>query len=130
MLSGESTELPHSPQDSIGYPVYHSVHDNFFFQANLTDPSFSHFTALGLVWGKVALLLATSPVVPFDPRDYSSSLSTILSGLKEEYGVVLSSQNITLSKWPCADTHTQCVSLSLVVVVTGVLSCRLSGELH
>ena len=78
--------------------MYHSVHDNFFFEANLTDPSFSYHTTLGLVWGKVALMMATSPVLPCDPRDYSTALSDILSGLTEEYGGVLTSQNITLSR--------------------------------
>ncbi|CAI8052637.1 N-acetylated-alpha-linked acidic dipeptidase 2 [Geodia barretti] len=82
--------------DPIGYPVYHSVHDNFFYEANLTDPSFSHHTAVGLVWGKVALSLATSPVLPYDPRDYSTALTNIMAGLVEEYGEVLSSQNISL----------------------------------
>ena len=76
--------------------MYHSVHDNFYYEANLTDPSFSHHTALGLVWGKVALLLATSPILPLDPRDYSTALSTIFSGLEEEYGSNLTAQNISL----------------------------------
>ena len=79
--------------------MYHSVHDNFFYEANLTDPSFSHHTAVGLVWGKVALSLATSPVLPYDPRDYSTALTNIMAGLVEEYGEVLSSQNISLGRF-------------------------------
>ena len=87
-------------QDPIWYPVYHSVHDNFFYEANLTDPSFSHHATLGLVWGKVALSLATSPVLPFDPRDYSTALLDIMRGVEEEFGDVLSSQNIGLGRFP------------------------------
>ena len=87
-------------QGNNSYPVYHSVHDNFFFEANLTDQLFTYHTAVGLVWGKVAIMVATSPVVPFDPRDYSSALSTIFSGLENQYGAELSAQNITLSTWP------------------------------
>lgn len=82
--------------DSIGYPVYHSVHDNFYYEANLTDPTFSYHTTVGLVWGKVALMLATSPVLPYDPRHYSTALSNILSGLKEKYETVLTKHNISL----------------------------------
>jgi N-acetylated-alpha-linked acidic dipeptidase len=91
------SDISYKYSANVGYPVYHSVHDNFFFEANLTDPSFSYHTTVGLVWGKVALMMATSPVVPFDPRDYSTALSTILSGLEEQYGAVLSHQNISLN---------------------------------
>ena len=91
--------------------MYHSVHDNFFFEANLTDSSFSYHTTVGLVWAKVAVMIATSAVVPFDPRDYSSALSNILSGLKEQYGADLSSQNISLSR--CSYSNTQHVSVMM-----------------
>ena len=78
--------------------MYHSVHDNIFYEANLTDPSFSHHTAVGLVWGKVALSLATSPILPFDPRDYTTALASIIWDLALTYGHELKSQNISLSK--------------------------------
>ena len=80
-------------------PVYHSIHDNFFFEANLTDPAFASHTAVGLVWGKVALMLVTSPVVPFDPRDYYAALADIFSGLEKQYGTDLSQHNLTLSEY-------------------------------
>ena len=85
--------------------MYHTVHDNFYYEANLTDPTFSYHTTVGLVWGKVALMLATSPTLPFDPRDYSTALSGILSGLEEEYGDVLTSHDISLGGCPPLSLH-------------------------
>lgn len=94
--------------------MYHSVHDNFFFEANLTDRLFTYHTAVGLVWGKVAVMVATSPVVPFDPRDYSSALSTIFSGLEQQYGAELSAQNISLSMFALFIGSLGCVGIPRV----------------
>ena len=72
------------------YPVYHSVHDNIYYETVLIDPDFAYHLTVGKVWGKVAFLLATSPVLPFDPRGYSIALSDNLSGLKNQYETDLS----------------------------------------
>ena len=93
--------------------MYHSVHDNFYYEANLTDPTFSYHTTVGLVWGKVALMLATSPVLPYDPRHYSTALSNILSGLKEKYETVLTKHNISLGKY----SYTHSLSPSLLYIM-------------
>ena len=81
-----------------GYPVYHSVHDNFYWMSNFGDPSFTHHVAMGLVWSKTAVLIATTPVLPYDPRDYADALDRIFKGLKNQYSLVLEEQNITLSE--------------------------------
>ena len=51
---------------------------------------------MGLVWSKTAILLATSPILPWDPRDYAIALSRIYSDLEGQYGSVLKEQNISL----------------------------------
>eukprot|EP00731_Ephydatia_muelleri_P003672 Em0001g3672a len=80
-----------------GYAVYHSVHDNFYWMTNFGDPSFAHHQALGLVWSKAAILLATSPVLPYDPRDYAISLQNLFNTFVQLYGPTLQDQNITLN---------------------------------
>lgn len=78
------------------YAVYHSVHDTFYWMTNFGDPFFTRHQALGLVWSKAAVLLATSPVLPYDPRDYAISLQNLFSNFKQQYGAPLQGQNITL----------------------------------
>lgn len=48
------------------------------------------------MWSKTALLLATSPVLPYDPRDYAIALQNIFDSFVQQYGGVLQSQNISL----------------------------------
>ena len=68
---------------------------------NFGDPSFTHHLATALVWSKTAILIATTPVLPYSPRDYANALNRIFSNLQNEYGEVLQEQNISLSKWNC-----------------------------
>ena len=87
----------HYPQvGGSGYAVYHSVHDNFYWMTNFGDPSFTHHQAVGLMWFKTAILLATTPVLPYDPRDYAISLQNIFASFMQQYGAVLQNQNISM----------------------------------
>ena len=79
-------------------PVYHTVHDNFYWMQHFGDPGFSRHLASGLVWAKTGILLATTPVLPYDPRDYSIALNRIYNGLVQQYAIVLQQQNITLGE--------------------------------
>ena len=83
---------------SGGYPVYHSVHDNFYWMTNFGDPSFTHHKALGLLWSKAAVMLMTTPVLPYDPRDYAITLEQIYNTFVSEYGKALDDQKITLGE--------------------------------
>ena len=80
------------------YAVYHSVHDNFYWMTHFGDPSFSHHLATGLVWIKLALIISTDPVLPFDPRDYAIAILDIFQNLKNSTGELLSQQGISLCK--------------------------------
>ncbi len=81
---------------SSSYAVYHSVHDNFFWMTHFGDPTFTHHLAVGLVWSKMAILIATTPVLPYDPRYYALAVERIYESVKSEYGAALEEQNITL----------------------------------
>ena len=78
------------------YAVYHSVHDNFYWMSEFGDPSFTHHLATGLVWIKLALILSTEPVLPFDPRDYAIVIGEIFQNLKDSSGDILEAQGISL----------------------------------
>ena len=62
------------------------------------DPSFNTHLTIGLVWSKIAILIATSPILPYDPRDYALVIDRIYNNLESNYGSVLKAENISLSK--------------------------------
>lgn len=86
-------------QEGDIYDVYHSVHETFNWISQFADPDFSRHLAMALVWSKLAMALATTPLLPFDPRDYAGALSRIYGNLEEVYGDELAAQNITLGGW-------------------------------
>ena len=59
------------------------------------DPDFTHHVALGEVWLKVALAIATTPIVPYNPIDYSIKLMELYNKLMKDYGVQLKEYNIS-----------------------------------
>ncbi|CAM9683547.1 unnamed protein product [Ectocarpus sp. 12 AP-2014] len=68
--------------EAAEYGVYHSIYDSFSWVDNYGDPGFRYFQAASRVWGLLALRLATSDVLPFDPplqaaalQDYVNTLS-------------------------------------------------------
>ena len=78
------------------YAVYHSVHDNFYWISHFADPLFTNHLATGLIWIKLALMLSTEPVLPFDPRDYAIVIGEIFQNLKDSNGHILDAQGISL----------------------------------
>ena len=62
------------------------------------DPDFSHHLAPGLVWVKTGILLATTPILLYDPQDYAVALTRIYDGLEQQYGTLLQEKNITLGE--------------------------------
>ena len=80
------------------YAVYHSVHDNFYWMSHFCDPSFNYHLTISLIWMKLALILSTDPVLPFDPRDYAIALDEIYQNLSKERSDILYGQGISLGK--------------------------------
>ena len=85
--------------NETSYQVYHSVHDNFYWMSHFADPDFEYHVATGLVWIKAALLIATTPVLPYDPRDFAVILQEIFDNLQHEYGELLTERGIPLGKF-------------------------------
>ena len=94
--------------NATSYAVYHSVHDNFYWMTHFGDPDFSHHLAIGLVWIKTAMLLTTTPVLPYDPRDYALTVQDIFTGVMAQYGDTLKQQGISLGT---CDIVVKCICL-------------------
>ncbi|PKI76217.1 hypothetical protein CRG98_003328 [Punica granatum] len=57
-----------------GYPVYHSMYDDFVWMEKFGDPMFRRHVAVASIWGLMALRLADEEFLPFDYLSYASEL--------------------------------------------------------
>ncbi|KAG5547396.1 hypothetical protein RHGRI_013174 [Rhododendron griersonianum] len=64
-----------------GYPVYHSMYDDFTWMKKFGDPMFHRHVAAASVWGLVALKLADEELLPFNYLSYSHELQVCLETL-------------------------------------------------
>nr|GFC15311.1 probable glutamate carboxypeptidase 2 [Tanacetum cinerariifolium] len=53
-----------------GYPVYHSMYDDFVWMRDFGDPMFRRHAAAASIWGLVALQLADEEILPFNYELY------------------------------------------------------------
>uniref|UniRef100_A0A1J3JDE9 glutamate carboxypeptidase II n=1 Tax=Noccaea caerulescens TaxID=107243 RepID=A0A1J3JDE9_NOCCA len=67
-----------------GYPVYHSMYDDFTWMENFGDPMFQRHVAMASVLGLVALRLADEQVLPFNYVSYASELKKSAEDLEKE----------------------------------------------
>ena len=80
------------------YPMYHSVHDTFYWMETFVDMDFEHHRAIGLVWLNVALHLVITPLVPFNVTDYAILMEKSGGEFAQLHEETLLKQNITLSE--------------------------------
>ncbi|PKU85901.1 probable glutamate carboxypeptidase LAMP1 [Dendrobium catenatum] len=67
-----------------GYPVYHSMYDDFVWMQKYGDPLFHRHVAAASIWGLVALKLADEEFLPFDYMSYASELQQRAKVLENE----------------------------------------------
>ncbi|XP_058001988.1 probable glutamate carboxypeptidase LAMP1 isoform X2 [Hevea brasiliensis] len=75
-----------------GYPVYHSMYDDFVWMKKFGDPMFQRHIAVASVWGLVALQLADEEFLPFNYLSYAYELQKSAKDLEDE----ISDQGIRL----------------------------------
>ncbi|XP_023735945.1 probable glutamate carboxypeptidase LAMP1 isoform X1 [Lactuca sativa] len=67
-----------------GYPVYHSMYDDFVWMSKFGDPMFRRHVAAASIWGLVALQLADDEILPFNYDSYVYELQTSAEDLEIE----------------------------------------------
>ncbi|XP_037493033.1 probable glutamate carboxypeptidase LAMP1 isoform X2 [Jatropha curcas] len=75
-----------------GYPVYHSMYDDFIWMKKFGDPMFQRHVAVASVWGLVALWLADEEFLPFNYLSYAYELQRSAKELED----VISNKGISL----------------------------------
>ncbi|KAF2285189.1 hypothetical protein GH714_038992 [Hevea brasiliensis] len=69
-----------------GYPVYHSMYDDFVWMKKFGDPMFQRHIAAASVWGLVALQLADEEFLPFNYLSYAYELQIYAPSKHNDYG--------------------------------------------
>jgi len=59
-----------------GYPVYHSLYDDYVWMEKFGDPGFRRHVAAASIWGMMALRLANDEIIPFNYMSYAIELET------------------------------------------------------
>ncbi|KAK0570869.1 hypothetical protein LWI29_007716 [Acer saccharum] len=67
-----------------GYPVYHSMYDDFIWMEKFGDPMFQRHVAAASVWGLLALRLADDEFLPFNYISYAYELQKSAKELEDE----------------------------------------------
>ncbi|RLM94123.1 hypothetical protein C2845_PM08G25040 [Panicum miliaceum] len=57
-----------------GYPVYHSLYDDYVWMEKFGDPGFRRHVAAASIWGMMALRLANDEIIPFNYMSYAMEL--------------------------------------------------------
>lgn len=61
----------------------HSIYDSFSWMDNYGDPGFEYFRTAACLWGLMALRLADSAVLPFDPTCQATAMEKYLADLAD-----------------------------------------------
>uniref|UniRef100_A0A5B6YQA2 glutamate carboxypeptidase II n=1 Tax=Davidia involucrata TaxID=16924 RepID=A0A5B6YQA2_DAVIN len=67
-----------------GYPVYHSMYDDYIWMKKFGDPMFHRHVAVASIWGLVALRLADEEFLPFNYLSYAYELQKSAEDLEGE----------------------------------------------
>ncbi|KAL4295658.1 hypothetical protein GQ457_12G022750 [Hibiscus cannabinus] len=67
-----------------GYPVYHSLYDDYVWMEKYGDPMFRRHVAAASVWGLVALRLADEEFLPFNYHSYAFEIQKLAEDLETE----------------------------------------------
>ncbi|KAF8751392.1 hypothetical protein HU200_012066 [Digitaria exilis] len=76
-----------------GYPVYHSLYDDYVWMAKFGDPGFRRHVAAASIWGMMALRLANDEIIPFNYMSYAIELEAYTKVLEKE----VKGRNVTCS---------------------------------
>jgi N-acetylated-alpha-linked acidic dipeptidase len=67
------------------YGVYHSMYDDYYWMSHFGDPGMRYTGALDKIWARMAIDLASSPLVPLDYETYAAEFKTYLEEWAKQF---------------------------------------------
>jgi N-acetylated-alpha-linked acidic dipeptidase len=68
------------------YPVHHSTFDSVAWMQQHVDPLFEYHQTLTKIWGMLLLRLASDPILPLHPQDYTSEILQEINRIGSQQG--------------------------------------------
>ena len=86
------------------YGVYHSIYDNAYWMEHFGDPGYRYMTAMGEVWGRMALRLANAEHYPHDFTLYADRVGGFVDAIAARTGarLDLSAVRAAQQRWRAA----------------------------
>ena len=106
------------------YGVYHSMYDNYYWMTKFGDPGFRYMTAMGEVWGRMALRLANAELYPFDFVLYADRVN----GFIERMAKVPGAERVRLQPARSAARRWRSAGVAFDSVMRSVLARPASAE--
>ena len=106
------------------YGVYHSMYDNYYWMTKFGDPGFRYMTAMGEVWGRMALRLANAELYPFDFVLYADRVGGFIDRLSKVPGA----QGVRLQPARAAARRWRVAGAAFDSVMRSVLARPVSAE--
>ena len=78
------------------YPVYHTVHDTFYWQKTFNDPHFTTHLSMSQIGARIVLEAADTPILPYNLMDYKEALERNFEALEKYHKSLLLKGNVTL----------------------------------
>ncbi len=93
------------------YGVYHSIYDNAYWMEHFGDPGYRYMTAMGEVWGRMALRLANAEHYPHDFTLYADRVGGFVDALAAQTGarLDLSAVRAAQARWRAAAVELEVV---------------------
>ncbi len=101
------------------YGVYHSVYDDAYWMEHFGDPGYRYMTAMGEVWGRMALRLANAEHYPHDFALYADRVGGFLETLGAQPGV---SAQVDLAAARAAQTRWKAEAMRLESALRATLA--------
>ncbi|XP_078359878.1 glutamate carboxypeptidase 2-like isoform X1 [Oculina patagonica] len=68
-----------------GNPLYHTVHDNFWWMSHLIDPDFKYHQVTTRIWTQITMTLADAVILPLNVTHYGANMKVFTTKIKEKF---------------------------------------------
>jgi len=68
-----------------GNPLYHTVHDNFWWMSTLIDPEFKYHQVTTRIWTQITMTLADAVVLPLNVTHYGENMKVFNTKIMKDF---------------------------------------------
>lgn len=81
-------------QKTSGNPLYHTVHDNFWWMSTLIDPEFKYHQVTTRIWTQITMTLADAVVLPLNVTHYGENMKVFNTKIRKDFATDFKNYNV------------------------------------